>query len=61
MASAPALREKLDKLGLRTPTTLDEWRAMLTAFKDRDPNGSAASFVALRHACRIARLMELPE
>jgi putative aldouronate transport system substrate-binding protein len=31
----------LDKLGLRTPTTLDEWRTMLTAFKTRDPNGNS--------------------
>ena len=30
----------LDKLGLKTPTTLDEWRTMLTAFKQRDPNGN---------------------
>ncbi len=31
----------LDKLGLKTPTTLDEWRTMLTAFKQRDPNGNS--------------------
>ncbi len=31
----------LDKLNLKTPTTLDEWQAMLKAFKERDPNGNA--------------------
>ena len=30
----------LDKLGLKAPTTLDEWRSMLKAFKERDPNGN---------------------
>ncbi len=33
----------LDKLGLKAPTTLDEWRTMLTAFKQRDPNGNSKS------------------
>lgn len=31
----------LDKLNLKAPTTLDEWRTMLTAFKQRDPNGNS--------------------
>jgi len=30
----------LDKLNLKAPATIDEWRAMLTAFKQRDPNGN---------------------
>jgi putative aldouronate transport system substrate-binding protein len=30
----------LKKLGLKTPETLDEWHTVLTAFRDRDPNGN---------------------
>jgi putative aldouronate transport system substrate-binding protein len=30
----------LDKLGLKTPTTTDEFYAMLKAFKTKDPNGN---------------------
>ena len=30
----------LDKLGLKAPATLDDWRTMLTAFKQRDANGN---------------------
>lgn len=30
----------LEKLGLREPTTLDEWYEVLKAFKERDPNGN---------------------
>ncbi len=30
----------LDKLGLATPNTIDEWYEVLTAFKTRDPNGN---------------------
>lgn len=30
----------LDRLGLREPTTLDEWYGVLKAFKERDPNGN---------------------
>jgi putative aldouronate transport system substrate-binding protein len=33
----------LDKLGLKAPTTLDEWRTVLKAFKERDPNGNGKS------------------
>jgi len=33
----------LDKLGLKAPTTIDEWRTVLKAFKDRDPNGNGKS------------------
>jgi putative aldouronate transport system substrate-binding protein len=29
----------LDKLGLKIPTTVDEWHAVLKAFKEKDPNG----------------------
>lgn len=30
----------LDVLGLKMPVTLDEWEAVLTAFKNNDPNGN---------------------
>ena len=30
----------LDKLDLAMPTTVDEWAAVLTAFRDEDPNGN---------------------
>lgn len=33
-------REWLDKLGLKVPTTLDQFYDMLKAFKERDPNGN---------------------
>ncbi|OPA79440.1 ABC transporter substrate-binding protein [Paenibacillus selenitireducens] len=37
----PAVRKDwLDKLGLTVPTTIDEWHEVLTAFKDKDPNGN---------------------
>lgn len=30
----------LDKLGLKMPTTVDEWYTVLKAFKEKDPNGN---------------------
>ncbi|MGI6725332.1 MAG: extracellular solute-binding protein [Christensenellales bacterium] len=30
----------LDQLGLKEPKTIDEWYAVLTAFKNKDPNGN---------------------
>jgi putative aldouronate transport system substrate-binding protein len=37
----PVLRQDwLDKLQLKTPTTIDEWYNVLKAFKDKDPNGN---------------------
>jgi len=33
-------RDWLDKLGLQLPTTMDEWYNVLTAFKQKDPNGN---------------------
>jgi putative aldouronate transport system substrate-binding protein len=30
----------LDKLGLAVPVTIDDWYRVLTAFRDRDPNGN---------------------
>ncbi|CAM3900613.1 extracellular solute-binding protein [Lederbergia lenta] len=37
----PVLRKDwLDKLGLETPETIDEWHKVLTAFKEQDPNGN---------------------
>ncbi|MFC5651184.1 ABC transporter substrate-binding protein [Paenibacillus solisilvae] len=37
----PAVRQDwMDKLGLKTPTTIDEWYNVLKAFKEKDPNGN---------------------
>lgn len=33
-------KDWLERLGLREPTTLDEWYAVLKAFKEGDPNGN---------------------
>jgi putative aldouronate transport system substrate-binding protein len=33
-------KDWLDKLGLKVPSTLDEWYDVLKAFKERDPNGN---------------------
>lgn len=33
-------KDWLDKLGLKEPTTLDEWYIVLKAFKEKDPNGN---------------------
>jgi putative aldouronate transport system substrate-binding protein len=33
-------KDWLDKLGLKMPTTIDEFTAMLKAFKDKDPGGN---------------------
>lgn len=33
-------KDWLDRLGLREPATLDEWYAVLKAFKENDPNGN---------------------
>lgn len=33
-------KDWLDKLGLAYPNTIDEWYEVLTAFKQRDPNGN---------------------
>ncbi len=33
-------RDWLDKLGLAVPHTIDDWYEVLTAFKNRDPNGN---------------------
>lgn len=33
-------KDWLDKLGLETPETLDDWYNVLTAFKTQDPNGN---------------------
>src|SRR5260221_13928872 len=36
----PIIRKDwLDKVGMPVPTTIDEWHAMLLAFKTKDPNG----------------------
>jgi putative aldouronate transport system substrate-binding protein len=37
----------LDKLGLKAPTTVDEFTNMLQQFKDKDPNGNGAQNIAL--------------
>lgn len=37
----PAIRKDwLDQLNLSVPTTIDEWYAVLKAFKEQDPNGN---------------------
>lgn len=37
----PIIRQDwLQKLGLEQPTTIEDWEAVLTAFRDRDPNGN---------------------
>lgn len=37
----PVIRQDwLDKLGLKMPTTIDEWYGVLKAFKEKDPNGN---------------------
>lgn len=33
-------KDWLDKLGLKVPTTLDEWYTTLKAFREQDPNGN---------------------
>lgn len=33
-------KDWLDKLGLKVPTTIDEWYTVLKAFKEQDPNGN---------------------
>lgn len=33
-------KDWLDKLGLKPPTTVDEWHTVLKAFKEKDPNGN---------------------
>ncbi len=33
-------KDWLEKLNLRTPTTIDEWYTVLKAFKEKDPNGN---------------------
>ena len=39
--AGPTVRgDWLDKLGLKAPTTIDEWHDMLVAFKTKDPNGN---------------------
>lgn len=39
--NGPVIRQDwLDKLGLTVPTTMKEWEQVLTAFRDRDPNGN---------------------
>ncbi|MBB3125420.1 putative aldouronate transport system substrate-binding protein [Paenibacillus rhizosphaerae] len=37
----PVIRKDwLDKVGMQPPTTIDEWEQVLTAFRDKDPNGN---------------------
>ncbi|WP_248924031.1 extracellular solute-binding protein [Paenibacillus hamazuiensis] len=33
-------KDWLDKVGMKPPTTIDEWYAVLKAFKEKDPNGN---------------------
>ncbi|HIU19771.1 MAG TPA: extracellular solute-binding protein [Candidatus Limiplasma stercoravium] len=47
MASGPygwvIRKDWLDKLGLEEPKTLDDWYAVLKAFKEKDPNGNGVA------------------
>lgn len=37
----PMIRKDwLDRLGLKIPETIDDWETVLTAFRDKDPNGN---------------------
>jgi putative aldouronate transport system substrate-binding protein len=41
VVNGPVLRKDwLDKLDLKMPTTISEWETVLTAFRDKDPNGN---------------------
>ena len=42
------------KLGLKVPETVDEWYAVLTAFRQKDPNGNGKTraYAALSHSPR---------
>ncbi|OCT11242.1 ABC transporter substrate-binding protein [Paenibacillus pectinilyticus] len=41
VVNGPVFRQDwLDKLGLKVPTTVPEWETVLTAFRDKDPNGN---------------------
>ncbi|NOU66086.1 ABC transporter substrate-binding protein [Paenibacillus sp. LMG 31461] len=41
VVNGPIFRQDwLDKLGLKAPTTIPEWETVLTAFRDKDPNGN---------------------
>lgn len=41
VVNGPAIRKDwLDKLGLQPPKTITEWETVLTAFRDKDPNGN---------------------
>ncbi|GFZ90805.1 sugar ABC transporter permease [Paenibacillus marchantiophytorum] len=41
VVNGPIFRQDwLDKLGLKVPTTIPEWETVLTAFRDKDPNGN---------------------
>ena len=37
----------LDKLGLKVPTTMDEWYTVLKAFKEKDPNGTGKPVIPM--------------
>jgi len=42
VSSGLAIRQDwLDKVGLKIPTTVDEWHTVLLAFKQKDPNGNS--------------------
>ncbi|CAI6079481.1 extracellular solute-binding protein [Cohnella sp. JJ-181] len=41
VVNGPIFRQDwLDKLNLKVPTTIPEWETVLTAFRDKDPNGN---------------------
>ncbi len=42
VSSGLAIRQDwLDKVGMKIPTTVDEWHTVLVAFKQKDPNGNS--------------------
>lgn len=45
-------KDWLDKLSLPMPTTIDEWHTVLTAFKEKDPNGNGKND-EVPYVCRL--------
>ena len=55
--AGPVVRQDyLDKLGLKAPTTVDDWHTLLTAMKDKDLNGNGQAIPSgPSHPGRITR------
>ncbi len=52
-------KDWLDKLGLKIPTTIDEWETVLTAFKEKDPNGNGKADEIPFDSSKNGAIMEL--